>query len=175
MDEKNSQNKKTAADQDRVINIGDISSISGGTINVSEGYVRQESHTISTEGGAYIEGNVNTGGGDFVGRDPYKVLGSDMESIAQLFEKIYATIDAHPRLVPTEKEDLVAEVKDVQAEIAKGDEADESILTRRLRNVQRMAPDILDLVLSTLTNPAAGFSVMVRTCADKIKDANRAE
>jgi hypothetical protein len=170
MEEKSSQSKKQAADQDRVINIGDINSISRGTINISGEQIHQEDRTIDTGGSAYIGGNVNTGGGDFVGRDQYPVLAGNTEKIAQLFEKIYAGIEAHPDLAQMDKEDLMAEVKDVQIETAKGDEADESFLIRRLHNIQRMVPDIFDLVLSTLISPASGFSVEVRAIAARIKD-----
>ena len=176
MSEKMPQSKKKTADQDRgVINIGDISSISGGTINVSGGDFRQESRAINTQGGVYIEGNVDTGGGDFIGRDQYNVSIGGVESMAQLFRKVYTAIEADSRLTPPEKEDLIADVKDVQTEVAQGGWANESLLTRRLRNIQRMSPDILDLVFSTLANPTVGASMVVRKIADKIKDANRAE
>jgi hypothetical protein len=124
---------------------------------------------IRTGGGSYIEGKVDTGGGDFVGRDQYKTTSSGTAEAAALFEKIFTAIDEHSRLNPVEKEDLKSQVEEVKAEAAKGDQADESFLSRRLRNIQRMAPDILDVVLATLGNPAAGFGLAVRKIAERIK------
>ena len=48
------------------VQIGSISNVSGGTINIAGGDIHQETRHINTGGGAYIEGNVNTGGGDFI-------------------------------------------------------------------------------------------------------------
>jgi hypothetical protein len=39
---------------------------------------------------------------------------------------------------------LKAEVEDTEAEVAKGEQANESFLERQLRNFERIAPDILE-------------------------------
>jgi hypothetical protein len=41
----------------------------------------------------------------------------------------------------------------------------------RLRNIQRMAPDILDVVLAALSNPAAGFASVVKKVAQRIEES----
>jgi len=172
MSEKSSRSKKKDNDQDRVINIGDISSISGGNVNIGGGDIRQDfrqgGRTIDTGGGSYIEGNVNTGGGDFVGRDKV-TIGAGMDEVARLFEQIFQAIEARPATSREDKEDLRTTVKEVQDEAAKGDQVNESFLARQLRNLGRMAPDILEVVLATLTNPAAGISTAVRKIAEKMK------
>lgn len=126
---------------------------------------------INTGGGAYIEGSVNTGGGDFVGRDQIKSAGLSAADIAKLFEPIYARIEARPNTDPGDKADLQTDVQELQAEVAKGDKADESFLSRRLRNLQRVAPDILEIVTATLTNPLAGFSAVVTKVAQRMKES----
>lgn len=50
------------------IDIGGIQNVSGGQVNIAGRDITHK-RTIHTGGGAYIEGDVNTGGGDFVGRD----------------------------------------------------------------------------------------------------------
>ena len=65
---------------------------------------------------------------------------------------------------------MKADVEDIQQEVAKKEDADESFLTRRFRNIKRMAPDILDVVLTTLANPRAGFSAVVTKVANKAKE-----
>ena len=54
-------------------------------------------------------------------------------------------------------------------EAQKGDKADESFLRRHLRNIQRMAPDIFDVVIGSLINPLAGLGMAVKKVAEKAK------
>jgi len=128
--------------------------------------------TVNTGGGAYIGGGVDTGGGKFVGRDDRSTTGLSGDEVTRLFESIYARIDARPDTGEADKSDLKAEVQEVQAETAKGDQANEDFLTRRLRSIGRMAPDILDVVLATLSNPAAGIAAVVRKVAQKVKESS---
>lgn len=126
---------------------------------------------IDTGGGAYVEGSVSTGGGDFVGRDQTKNIGAGAAEAAELFEKLFAAIEKNPKLSQEEKADVKAEVEEVKAEAEKGEEASESFLTRRLRSIGRMAPDILEVVLATIGNPAAGLGLVAKKVADKMKGA----
>jgi hypothetical protein len=126
---------------------------------------------INTGGGAYIEGSVSTGGGDFVGRDQVKTSGLSAADVAKLFEPIYARIEARPNTSSEDKADLKTDVQELQVEVTKGDKADESFLSRRLRNIQRMAPDILEVVTATLTNPLTGFSSVVTKVAQRMKES----
>lgn len=126
---------------------------------------------IHTGGGAYIEGSVNTDGGDFVGRDQIKISGLSAADVAKLFEPIYARIEARSNTSSEDKADLKTDVQELQAEVTKGDKADESFLSRRLRNIQRMAPDILEVITATLTNPLAGFSTVVTKVAQRMKES----
>lgn len=105
--------------------------------------------------GGNASGNIIiTGDGSVVGPSP--------------FEHVYRQIAEHPKLNATEKADLHAEVKEIEDE-ARQPSPNESFLERRLRSVQRMAPDILDVVLATLGNPAAGFGMVVKKVAEKIR------
>ena len=150
---------------------------------------------ISTGGGSYIEGGVQTGGGDFVagagarnvkagergiavGGDVNgstfvtgdgNIVGSKVER-EKLFEEVHQKIEARPNTAPEDKADLQAEVKEIQTEAAKEDKADEAFLSRRLRNLKRMAPDILEVVTATLVNPLAGFGLAVKKIAEKAKE-----
>ena len=124
---------------------------------------------INTGGGAYIEGAVSTGGGDFVGRDQARTGGLSAADIAALFAPIYDRIDGRAGTSPEDKADLKSDLGDVEAEVKKGDQADETVLSRRLRNIQRMAPDILEVVAATLTNPLAGLSAVARKVAERMR------
>ncbi|MEJ5241530.1 MAG: hypothetical protein WHS87_10070 [Anaerolineales bacterium] len=84
------------------------------------------------------------------------------------FEPIYRRLAEDPRLDATEKADARAELQEIEAE-ARKPTADESFLERRLRNLRRIAPDILDVVLATLASPAAGFSLVARKVAERMR------
>ena len=62
------------------------------------------------------------------------------------------------------------EIKD---EVEKGDEVDASFLSRRLRNLKKMAPDIAEVALSVLTGPGTAISTIVKKVAKKIKDKGK--
>jgi hypothetical protein len=125
---------------------------------------------VDTGGGAYIGGSVTvSGGGDFVGRDQVKTVGLTGPDVAELFKPIYAAIEARPETPAADRADLKADVEEIQAEVAKGDKADESFLARRLRNLKRMAPDILEVVLATLANPAAGLGAVAAKVAKRMR------
>jgi len=125
---------------------------------------------IDTGGGAYVGGSVNTGGGKFVGRDDFSTTGASADELARAFDKIYAAIQARPNTSAQDKADLKAELKEAQAEAAKGEQADGDALSRHLRHIQRMAPDILDVVTSTLASPALGVAAIIRKVAAKAKE-----
>jgi hypothetical protein len=120
---------------------------------------RNASHsTIHTGGGAYVGGNVNTGGGNFIGRDQFN----------QTFQPIYDHIEKTPLPAPV-KEDLKAEVKELQEHIQAHAAPDEGFLARHMRNIRRMAPDILDVILKSLAGPQAAALAVVQKIAARIQ------
>ncbi len=146
--------------------------------------------TVHTGGGAYIGGNVDTGGGDFVGRDKNvrarergvaiggSVSGSTIvtgdgnvvgrNAVHQYFQPVYERIE-RLALPAEDRADLKDEVRAVEEAAAKGEQADEGALGKHLRNIKRIAPDILEVVLSTLQSPAAGFSAVARKVAARMQ------
>jgi hypothetical protein len=127
---------------------------------------------INTGGGAYIGGNLNTEGGKFVGRDDFSHTGIEDKTITRLFEVIYSTIESHSKLTKQEKIDIREDVNEIKQEFAK-EEINEGFLLRRLRNIGRMAPDILEVTLATMVNPAAGFGLIGVKIAEKIKQESK--
>ena len=148
---------------------------------------------VNTGGGAYIGGNINTGGGDFVGRDKTvtagergvaiggnvsgstiitgdgNVVGSTVTLQGDYIQQILTEIEQHPALDPLDKEDLKSAVKELQKEDQKGADTDKTRISRHLRNIKRMAPDILDVILTTIGNPVAGFGMVAKKVAEKMK------
>jgi hypothetical protein len=93
---------------------------------------------------------------------------SKLEEVAKAFEAIYTRIETS-QATSVEKEVLKTEVEDVEAAI-KNPKVDESFVSRRLRNIGRMAPDILDVILATITSPAAGLGMIGKKIAERVKE-----
>jgi len=176
----NSQETRTVtASGERSVAIG--GDVSGTTFNMGD--------RINTGGGAYVGGNVNTGGGAFTGRDSITIqgngnaigdgniitvsqsTGADTVALAQAFGQLYARIQLDTRLTPVQQADARKEVAAIQrAAIAQGDKVAEDFIQERLRNLQRMAPDILDVVLTTFANPVVGAGMVIKKIAQKMKE-----
>ena len=93
-------------------------------------------------------------------------------NVAPLFKTLEDVVDQHIEITSAQKEDIKAELQEVQAELEKPD-PNESFLVRRFRNLQRMAPDIVDVAFETLKNPIGGVAEVVRRISKKMaEDAN---
>ena len=118
-----------------------------------------------------ISGNVNIAGGNISTHQT--INGLNAAEIKQLFDQVYQSIETRPATSPANKEDLKAEVSEIQSTVMeaakKNEPVDESFLARRFRNIARMAPDVLDVVVATLGNPLAGLGVAVKKIAEKAK------
>lgn len=144
---------------------------------------------VETSGDTSISGNVNTSGGDFIGRDKKisrgersvvvgrnvsdsTIITGDANTVGDrthnIFTPVYRAIQS-ASLPLQEKEDLAAEVEEIEGQIVKAEEVDESFLARRLRNVKRIAPDIFEVLLSALSGPGAVVSAVARKVAEKVK------
>lgn len=126
-----------------------------------------QNRIINTGGGFYNEGTINTGGGDFVGRDQTKGLtGADL---AQLFQTVYQRIETRPADPNVDKEEVKETVQKIEQEAKKGDEANPTKVERWLKTLKDMAPDIGDVTIACLTNPAAGVAMVIKKIAEKAK------
>lgn len=123
---------------------------------------------IETGGAPYFEVDVDTRGGDFIGRD--KIVAFD----PRLLDEIFQHIDASSRTVQ-DKEDLKGEIQEIAEEAQKGDAADETFLGRRLRNLKRMDHDIWDVIMAAPGGPIAVFGMATKKIVEKMKaDADKA-
>jgi hypothetical protein len=118
-----------------------------------------------------VSGEVNIAGGDITTNKT--TSGLSAVEIKQLFDGLYTAIESNAKTSPSDKEDLKAEVKEIQSTVTeaaqKNEKVDEGFLSRRFRNIARMAPDVLDVVVATLGNPLAGLGVAVKKIAEKAK------
>lgn len=119
-----------------------------------------------------ISGNVNIAGGNVITHQT--TTGLSATEIKQLFSQLYTVIEANKKVSPTKKEDLKVEMQEIQSIVTlaaqKNERVDESFLSRRFRNIARMAPDVLDVIVATLANPLAGLGVAVKKIAEKARE-----
>jgi len=138
------------------VTVGDISNISGSQINISSGDL-----------------HLNQDGSEFIGGDKNSP-GVDVNELNKLLLKVNKLIDEKQDLSKTDKSDLKADIKEGIEEIKKNKKADSNFISRRLQNVKRMAPDILDVILSSLSSPALGAATIAKKVAEKMKsDSSR--
>ncbi|MCL4300583.1 MAG: hypothetical protein KJ077_32905 [Anaerolineae bacterium] len=124
-----------------------------------------QNRIINTGGGMYNEGSINTGGGDFVGRD--QITGITGAELAQLFQTVYQRIETRPADPNVDKEEVKETVQKIEQEAKKGEEANPTKVERWLKTLKEMAPDIGDVTIACLTNPAAGVAMVIKKIAEK--------
>lgn len=119
-----------------------------------------------------VRGTVNIAGGNITTHQT--TTGLSGTEIKQLFEQLNTAIESSAKTSPADKEDLKEEVREIQSVVIeatqKNEKVDESYLLRRFRNIARMAPDVLDVIVSTLASPLAGLGVAVKKIAEKAKE-----
>jgi hypothetical protein len=118
-----------------------------------------------------VTGNIHIAGGDI---DIHTTHSMSAAEIKPLFEQLYTAIDTRAETSSADKEDLKAELKEIQATVTeaaqKNEKVDQGFLSRRFRNIVRMAPDVLDVMIATLANPLAGLGVAVKKIAERAKE-----
>jgi hypothetical protein len=110
----------------------------------------------SVQGSNIVMGNNNT-------------VSNNSINIAPLFDEIYRGLDIRIDLKADKKQDVKEELKEIQAALEEP-QPDENFITRRFRNLQRMAPDMVDVVFETLKNPISGVATVIQKIAKKMAD-----
>lgn len=118
-----------------------------------------------------IGGNVN-GSNIVVGNN--NVVSNQRINLSSSFQTIYRFIEQHPNLQSSEKKDAQEELKEIKTELEQP-KPDENFLTRRFRNLERMAPDIVDVAFETLKNPVTGVATIIQKIAKRMADETGAK
>jgi hypothetical protein len=123
---------------------------------------------IDTRGGAYVNGGVDTGGGDFVGRDKL-TQGISPRDLEPLFAPLLAAVAQH---APAErKAAALDQVRALEAETAKGAQADDGKLGKIVDALVTMVPGAIGAVVKLFATPIlAGIAGPVtKYVLDKLK------
>jgi hypothetical protein len=116
-------------------------------------------------------GNITGSSGIAIGRGAQATATTGLSGTdaAQLFQAIYAQIQARPEDPSVGKEEIQEKVEKIEQEAKAGAQANEGKIGRWLRELAGMAPDIFDVTVACLTNPLAGFAEVVKKVAAKAK------
>ena len=123
-----------------------------------------------------VSGNINVAGGNITTHRT--ISGLSEAEIQRLFEQLYTAIETNAKVSPADKEDIKADLEEIQSTVTEAlqdnKKVEESFLSRRFRNIARVAPDVLDVVVATLGNPLAGAGVAIKKIAEKAKEETKA-
>jgi hypothetical protein len=119
--------------------------------------------------GAYLYGNLKPGAETSVGAgglmmnrvegvDHIEVMGITSSRVTQLLDDMYAAIGSHPGIERERGQDLKTELEKAMTEVIKGDAADADRMSRHLRRIGQMHPDVLQALLERLADPEAGWA-----------------
>ncbi|MEA3307891.1 MAG: caspase family protein [Chloroflexota bacterium] len=153
--------------------------VHGAQYNIN-GDVHGPLQQIDTGGAAYIGGGVQTGGGNFTGRDSIQitgdgnVIGNQSHStvikqtgqptrIHRTFRSLRAIVTA-ATISSLDKEDLYVELEKLEEELTAGSFTARQ-LSRSLRNIERIAPQLKAALLQACADPTAGLGTVAQQVA----------
>lgn len=117
------------------------------------GAVAQGGGTVVGAGATYVGGSVNTGGGDFIGRDRITNIthGVSPRDLEQLFASLSAAIAQH---APADKQALATQqAEELKSELTKGKQAEDRKIAGIIDKLAEMAPGAVGAVVSLFTAP----------------------
>ncbi len=103
------------------------------------------------------------------GRKASASQGLTATEIDGLFQTVFQKLEQRTDLPNAKKEEIKETVELIKGETQKGTEANETALRHYFRTLARMAPDILDVIVATATNPILGAGTIIRKIAEKAK------
>ena len=101
-----------------------------------------------------------------------QVLDSDMAKWRSEMER---RIDSLSTVSVDDKQDLKQQVAKVEKEAVKADKADPSRLEKLLNTLAVMGPDILDVAVTTISNPLRGIGLVIKKINDRVKIERQAQ
>lgn len=130
---------------------------------------KKKSGLSTGNGGIVIGGNV-TGSNIVQGNN--NIVTNQTVNLNQFFQTIYQAVDENPKLTPSDKEVVKAELADVKIAL-ESKQPDETFLERKFRVLKSMAPDIVDVAMETLKNPISGVAEVIKKVANKMAEKAR--
>lgn len=139
----------------------------GGNVQITNGDIVAGDKNINVDKGGFFAGGDVQDSTIIVGNQNRVGIGQAMPE--NIFDELFKKIDQRPNTSLEEKDDLKANLAEIRSEVAKGDKAEEPFLSRRLRAINKIAPDIAETLLANLASPAAGLATVVRNIAERAR------
>ena len=122
-------------------------------------------------------GNVSGGAIVVQGRNAKVTVyqGIQGTELAPLFDKVYKSIEELPKANSAEKQEIAENAKRIETEVAeKGEQANQTSLQRWMENIQKMAPDIVDVILASLGGPLSAATAVLKKISARANQAGSA-
>lgn len=151
-----------------------ISIKSGRDTKIGGDVVQGDKVTTTTHTGDNISvGDITGSSGIAIGRGAQATVttGAGAAELAKVFADIYKKIEARPADPNVDKEEVKQDVRRIEQEVAKGEEANASKVERWLKGLADMAPDIFEVTAAALTSPVAAVSTVIRKVVAKVKSS----
>lgn len=87
----------------------------------------------------------------------------------RLFELLEEQIKARPADPNVDKQEIRDQVNQIKTEAAQGEKANPNKLERWIRNLAKMAPDIVDVMAASLGGPISGLTAVIQKIAARVK------
>jgi hypothetical protein len=116
-----------------------------------------------------VDGNVIQAAGNAYVNEGGSVAGLD--ALVEAFAALATRVEALPKDDQKVLKPIVEQAKDSATKIQQGNESPEmeEAFEKRLRSLVAMAPDIGEVFLATLANPAAGVALALSKIAAKVR------
>jgi len=130
----------------------------------------KQTSTQITAKGKNVIGAINASGESTVNiQQEYSQSNQNDKILDELFTLLEEKIATRPEDPDVDKAELEAQVQNIQAEVVKGEEANQAKLERWIRYLGSMAPDILDVIVASLAGPVSGFAAALKKIVDKVQ------
>lgn len=87
----------------------------------------------------------------------------------RLFKRVRKQVRSRPEDPRVDKDTLEKQVKQIEAEAAKGEAANKAKLERWVKTLAQMAPDIVEVMAASLGGPVAGFTVVFKKIVERAR------
>jgi len=101
------------------------------------------------------------------------IAGGDIkhdDQLSKLFDYLSSAVASRPIDPKVDKEEILEAVQLLRKETEDNQEPDEGSIKRRLRAIERMAPDILDVIIQSFKGPVSGLIAVIQKVAQKVKE-----
>ena len=107
--------------------------------------------------------------GDNILAGSHPMVSNQGVDITPLFQTITQYVESHPKLQAGKKQDAKKQLNEIQTAL-EDHNPDENFIVRRLRNLKRMSPDIVDVFFDRLKNSLGGVAEVIKRVEIKVAE-----